>query len=627
MLARRRIIEVKILCWKGISARYSTRAAEQLSTHYDKRLAHRLERKEARKPFAKGLLVGDFDMEICAFPEAQSSDRNASFFEWLKPIEELMCDVDARAIDREKKIADQLLDKLNELGVFGAYIDEEFGGLGLLESEYMKLLETLAKVPALALMLAKINKCVDLIAKNASQEQKMKWLPGIATGRVIPTYCVSESRTSGDTNSMINCRATLVPGSTDQQEQFCLTGEKLFVPNAERANLFVTFALCAHKFDSFNVDKTLSLLLVPADNKHNIKLSEPIDVVGIRGLAHFNVSFNQVMVARDNLVGRIGDANNMYVDFMSSRKHDSSAVSLGILRNFIDTLTAYMTTTQHLNKKLCEFDSAKEVLANATHSLYCMESATYLTTALMDLHTNQDVQMECNILQNYCTVECAARISEGIHLIGTPAYLTNNIYDLLFRDAHALTLFEHSVIDSEALTALIGLQHVGKLMNQAVYKLRNPFHFPMFNLLFDRRLNLRIADHLHPSLEAPAKTLEELLFILKDSTVDLLVKHGAFIADQHMDLRRLYQLASMTYVFSSVLARASRAYCIGLRHSDHDLQMAQTLAYKLKVKAATLSEEIEKGGWFSGDHTNKEITATTLQNRQYVAAHPLTRNF
>lgn len=138
---------------------------------------------------------------------------------------------------------------------------------------------------------------------------------------------------------------------------------------------------------------------------------------------------------------------------------------------------------------------------------------------------------------------------------------------------------------------------------------------------------LDLIEHLHPSFDVAALHLEQAICRLRLGSDILLANHGNNVMSKHPDVLRLSESAMEIYALFCSLSRASRAYCIGLRHADYDRLVATCVAHTTSEKVLYLMTEIEKGEIFSYDTHFDKVAEQLFFCKEYFAEHPLARNF
>ncbi|XP_043286851.1 complex I assembly factor ACAD9, mitochondrial [Venturia canescens] len=597
---------------------------ELFGSGLDMRLSPHRPKKPTREPFAKNLFVGKFDTEILTYPETQSHERHREFFEWLQPIEEYIRErVDAQEIDRTGTIKEEIFDDLRKLGVFRAPVEEVYGGLGLNNSEYAKLVETLSAVPVLGSFMVKRAAVIQFIRKFGKEEQKADLLPKIARGELRPSFCFSETSTGSVADPL---KSKAIP--TLCQTAIDIRADKSLVFDASKANLFVVIAPL-QTADNYVKKELLSAFIIPRDSP-GIEISEPIRSLGQKGIDLNDVSFNVKIPSEGQLGSGVAEAD-IFVTAMGEGRCIGGAQAIGITKRFLNHLCDYLKETKNFNSQIQREDSMHNIIGRIATKLYAMEAVTYLTTGMIDNFENQDAAVEQSLVECYCNRLAREVILEALGLLGARAYNTNQPFELIVRDFLVLGNYGAPHIDTKIFAALMGLQQAGQVITDKVKTLRNPFFQPIelikTALSIQRRKKYHLDQYLHPSLRVASKSLEISVNKMKECVETLCVRHGLHVVNERMELARLTDILIEIYAMTAVVARASRAYCIGLKNCDDEVQIAMYYTYQTYERVNSLVTELDDGNWSNGDIVLKNVATTIFQQKQYFAAHPLERTF
>lgn len=171
-------------------------------------------------------------------------------------------------------------------------------------------------------------------------------------------------------------------------------------------------------------------------------------------------------------------------------------------------------------------------------------------------------------------------------------------------------------------------------LHDAVRKVRNPLYNPafMFRRMFEStnieepKCTLQLNHYLHPSLDPAAQWLEQSVLRLQAATEIVLTRHGMQVFDRQCELSRLSQAAVQCFASFAAISRASRAYCIGLQHADHELLTASTFAHDAQQRVRQLALELRDGPYLSNDLNHQKLATQVLRTGGYFAVHPLQRN-
>ncbi|XP_033225550.1 complex I assembly factor ACAD9, mitochondrial [Belonocnema kinseyi] len=622
MLTRRVALLQQYSCLKSVYSRKATEAKvnpSDLAFPAKTRLPIPKPKSPKRDPFVKEFFIGKFDNEILAYPEPQTDERHREFSEWLKPIQEYIKTVDAKTVYESPSFSAEMRERLKELGVYGGRISYDYDGIDLLDSEYLKLVETLSVVPKVGMNLITTNNFpVELLKKSGTVEQKYQYLRQIASGHYVPVTCANESEYRVDPEKLFTTAVL-----SDDETYWSLSGQKTFIQQDNNANLFIVYARGQVGGDRRKLENTISAFIVDK-NSPGVGECIPVKSPWLGSDNMFAVKFDNVKVPYGNLIGQIGDGVDTLEEYFLSDLVFSAGVYIGILKNYLNALIKNV-----INNGMYDRESVQSVISRTAGSLYAMESVAYLTTGLSDLYEGQDLRAEKIIAKEFCSRECIERLQEGFRLLDTHICMGTYPLEHVMRN-HMFGM--QGDADLKTYAGLLGIKYAGSFLGDYVKKSRNPLEYPqfvikkLFGIVPDFK-RLYLEENLHPSYQTHAHYLEEAFGRMDRCTRLLLVRYGAQLMTHEMDVQRLSEMTSLIYVVTALFGRASRAYCIGLRNADYDMKVASAFAYKAWHRIEFLGKEIEHGDYLNGNMYHKEVSQRLYEMKNYCLEHPLERNW
>uniref|UniRef100_A0A8C3AFR3 Acyl-CoA dehydrogenase family, member 9 n=1 Tax=Cyclopterus lumpus TaxID=8103 RepID=A0A8C3AFR3_CYCLU len=434
--------------------------------------------------------------------------------------------VDSAKIDREAKIPPETLNGLKELGLFGIMIPEEYGGLGLSNTVYARLAEITSLDGSIAVTLA-AHQAIGLkgILIAGNEAQKQKYLPKLASGEHIAAFCLTEPGSGSDAAS-IQTRATL----SEDGKHYLISGSKFWISNGEMADIMTVFARTEVVIDGVKKDKISTFIVERAFG--GVTSGKPEDKLGIRGSNTCEVSFDNVPVPVENVIGEIGGGFKVAMNILNSGRFSMGSSSAGMIKKLIEMTAEYATTRKQFNKNLGEFGMIQEKFALMALNVFVMESMAYLTAGMMDRPGLPDCSLEAAMVKVFSSEGGWICVSEALQILGGLGYTKNYPYERYVRDCRILPIFEGTNEILRMYIALTGMQYAGKL----------------------RRARTR---------------LEVTLIITEVGSV--LFFFFQTIVDEQLILKRVADVLIHLYAMTAVLSRTSRSISIGLRNHDHEV--------------------------------------------------------
>lgn len=506
--------------------------------------------------FAKSLFSGLIvDAGIFPFPEPSraEADQLHGLFEALRKI--AAQHVDGAAIDRAGAVPEPVLAALRELGLFGLLVPKVHGGLGLSTTSAARVVQEVAwHDPALGMMLASHQSpSVNGILRLASEELKAQHLPRLAKGTSLAAFALTEEGAGSDA-------AGIQTRADPTEDGYLLRGEKIWVTNGQLADVFVVFARTSPAEDG--AKPRLTAFLVEKSERVHVGPNEP--KLGVRGLSTPRVRFDDVRVPKTAVLGEVGRGFKVATELLTHGRLGLAASCVGMSKRLLRMTVERSLERKAFGRTLSEFGLTKDKIAFMTAELFALESATYLTTGLVDAgRTDYAVESAiCKVLAS----ETLWRIANEATQVAAGSGYADSAWERLFRDARVHLVNQGTNEILRCFIALSGMQSQGKRNEEVGRAMREPIKG--FGLLSDLATRTRSA--LFPErrerLGRASAVLSRETVLFEEHTDNLarnadkvLMRHGKNIAEMQYAQRRIADVAIDLYALAAVIARTTRA--------------------------------------------------------------------
>ncbi len=347
----------------------------------------------------------------------------------------------AQIESKKSGLVPDLLRKAGELGLLMVDIPAEYGGLGLDKTTSMLIAEQFSVVGSFAVSLGAHTGIGTMpILYFGTSEQKAKYLPELATGKKLAAYALTES-SSGSDALAAKTRADI----SSDGSHYILNGTKQFITNAGFADVFTVFAqVGGNRFSAFIVDRTSPGLTVgPEEHK-----------LGIRGSSTCPLSFEDVRVPADNLLGEIGKGHRIAFNILNVGRIKLGLGTIGAAKCALEVSARYAKERQQFNKPIGSFGLVASKLAEMAIGIFVGESMGYRTTGLIDerfaasatesarVDAIEEFAVEASIIKvfgsevlDYCADEC-------VQIHGGYGFIEEYQPERMLRDSRINRIFE-----------------------------------------------------------------------------------------------------------------------------------------------------------------------------------------
>ena len=260
----------------------------------------------------------------------------------------------AEELDEEERFPMETVEKMAKLGMMGIYFPKQYGGAGGDVLSYAMCVEELAKVcgTTAVIVSAHTSLCCAPIFEHGTEEQKMKYLPDLLSGKKIGAFGLTEPNAGTDASGQ-QTMAVL------EGDHYVLNGSKCFITNGNVADTFVVFAMTDkskgnHGISAFIVEKDFPGF---STGKHEKKM-------GIRGSSTCDLIFEDCIVPKENLLGKEGQGFKIAMMTLDGGRIGIGAQALGIAQAAIDECVKYTTQRIQFGKRISQFQNTQFQLAD-----------------------------------------------------------------------------------------------------------------------------------------------------------------------------------------------------------------------------------------------------------------------
>ncbi len=352
----------------------------------------------------------------------------------------------AAKIDEEGKIPKELMKKLGELGVLGVAFPEEYGGGGFGEIGYCISQEEIARgcMSTATVIGAHQSIGANAIYLGGSEEQKKKYLTPLASGEKLAAFCLTEAQAGSDSFNL-RTKAYL------DGDEWVINGEKLWITNGGTADIVSVFA---------RTPKGISAFIVETDNP-GFQAGPPEKKMGIKGSSTHAITFDNVRVPQENLIGKDGRGFLLAMKTLDTGRLGLGAACLGAAKELLEMSTLYAKEREQFDQTISHFQAIQFYLAEMATMIYTMESMVYRTAVDYDLGKN--VSRQSAMVKLYCSESLDKIADLAVQIHGGMGYSKELPIERFYRDARINRIFEGTNEIQKIIIARDILKKKGKM--------------------------------------------------------------------------------------------------------------------------------------------------------------------
>ena len=340
---------------------------------------------------------------------------------------------------KDQLIPLEIIDEMAEMGVFGLTIPEEYGGFGLSKASMCVVSEELSRgYIGVGSLGTRSEIAAELILCGGTEEQKQKWLPGLASAEILPTAVFTEPNTGSDLGSL---RTRAVKKGDDWE----VTGNKTWITHATRTHVMTLLA----RTDPETTDyRGLSMFLAEKtpgteDNPFPTPgmTGGEIEVLGYRGMKEYELAFDGFAVKGENLLGgETGKGFKQLMQTFESARIQTAARAVGVAQSALDVGMQYAQDRKQFGKALINFPRVAGKLAMMAVEIMIARQLTYFSAHEKDNDRRCDLEAGmAKLLGARIAWACA---DNALQIHGGNGFALEYKVSRILCDARILNIFE-----------------------------------------------------------------------------------------------------------------------------------------------------------------------------------------
>ncbi len=354
----------------------------------------------------------------------------------LKPI--------AQQIDQNEKIPSEIIQKLADLGLLGASIPEEYGGGGFGEVGYCIMQEEISRACLSTATFIGAHQSIgtNAILLGGSEELKQKYVVPLAKGEKIGAFCLTEVQAGSDS---FNVKTT----AELDGDEWVINGDKMWITNGGLADIISVFARTPKGVTAFVVETSMP----------GFSAGPPEKKMGIRGSTTNAITFDNVRVPKNNMIGTEGRGFLIAMKTLDAGRLGLGAATLGAAKEMLEMSSRYAKERIQFDHPISHFQAIQFMLAEMATTIYAMESIIYRTAVDYDLKKN--ISMHSAMVKLFCSEGLDKVVDFAVQIHGGMGYSREYPIERFYRDSRINKIFEGTNEIQKGIIARDILKHKG----------------------------------------------------------------------------------------------------------------------------------------------------------------------
>lgn len=335
--------------------------------------------------------------------------------------------------DKDAHFEPSIVSKLGELGFLGMLLPEEHGGLGLDTVTYLIALEEIAAVDASTAVLMSVHNSLptQMILRFGSDEQKTRFLPGMARGDILGAFALSEPDSGSDAVS-------LTTQAVRDGDFWVLNGTKSWVTNGGTAGAIIAMARTDAR-DARKGGRGIGAFIVTPDMP-GFHVGKKEDKMGLRASPTVQLNFDNLRVPETNLLGVETEGFVYSMQSLENGRLGIAAQAVGIARAALEEATRYAGERRQFGKHLKDFEAIQFKLADMYTRVTAARSLLHDAAAAKD--RGQVVTHVASMAKLFASETAMWVTTQAIQIFGGYGYIKDYPVERLFRDAKVTEIYE-----------------------------------------------------------------------------------------------------------------------------------------------------------------------------------------
>ena len=340
----------------------------------------------------------------------------------------------AQEVDETEQFPVETVKKMARYGFMGIPIPKQYGGQGCDILTYAMCVEELSKVCGTTgvIVSAHTSLCMDPILTFGTEEQKMKYLPDLASGKKLGAFGLTEPGAGTDAQGQ-QTKAVL------EGDEWVLNGSKCFITNGKYADVYIIIAVTGMIEKRGKMMKEISAFIVEK-GAPGFTFGVKEKKMGIRGSATYELIFQDCRIPKDALLGQKGKGFNIAMHTLDGGRIGIAAQALGIAEGALERTVDYVKERKQFGRSLAQFQNTQFQLADMATRAEAAQLLVY--KAAMAKQTQAQYGVEAAKAKLFAAEAAMAITTKAVQLHGGYGYIREHDVERMMRDAKITEIYE-----------------------------------------------------------------------------------------------------------------------------------------------------------------------------------------
>ena len=337
----------------------------------------------------------------------------------------------ADEIDAKAEYPQDMFDLLRDLGLFTLPFEERYGGMNSILSACIAIEEFGRICYNTAYLLVVQWVPFGAILAGGSEDQKEKYLPGLADGSIRGAFSTTESQSGSDVGGILT-RATPVKGG------YQISGNKIWCTNSSVAD----FVVVAARLDGMEGKRAINFFIVDRGSK-GFSIGAPENKMGARGIPSCPLYFDDVFVDQDAMLGKPGEGFRIVMEAFNISRPIIGARGVGLSQGAFDHALAFVKERRAFGEQIVDFQGVRWMLADMHVQTEAARNLVYKAAASADLGvTGKALAIEAAVAKCHASDTAMRVATDAVQLFGASGISSDYPINRYFRDAKVLQIVE-----------------------------------------------------------------------------------------------------------------------------------------------------------------------------------------